>query len=105
MVYLIFFLRRQPPRFSGKAGLGSLGLASLPNCCCPRTGRRLTSGQASSPLHHKPKVKRVIQFRAWRRESFETLDYKPKLREMDKLMPKSITEGQPMPSCRASETI
>ena len=86
--------------FLGKAGLGSLGLASLLNPSLLAADRPQIDkwpGILAKP-HHKPKVKRVIHLcMAGGASHLETLDYKPKLREMDgKPMPKSITEGQPI---------
>ena len=86
--------------FLGKAGLGSLGLASLLNPSLLSADRPQIDkwpGILAKP-HHKPKVKRVIHLcMAGGASHLETLDYKPKLREMDgKPMPKSITEGQPI---------
>ena len=86
--------------FLGKAGLGSLGLASLLNPSLLSADRPQIDkwpGVLAKP-HHKPKVKRVIHLcMAGGASHLETLDYKPKLREMDgKPMPKSITEGQPI---------
>ena len=50
------------------------------------------------PLHRLPKAKRVIYLcMAGGPSHLETLDYKPKLAEMDgKPMPESITRGQPI---------
>ncbi len=86
--------------FLGKAGLGSLGLASLLNPSLLSADRPQIDkwpGILAKP-HHKPRVKRVIHLcMAGGASHLETLDYKPKLREMDgKPMPKSITEGQPI---------
>lgn len=72
-------------------GLGSLAL-----------GQQLLAEQTASlgelALHHAPKAKRVIHLcMAGGPSHLETLDYKPKLAEMDgQPMPKSITEGQPI---------
>ena len=87
--------------FLGKAGLGSLGLASLLNpsllSAADRPQIDKWPGILTQP-HHKPKIKRVIHLcMAGGASHLETLDYKPKLREMHgKPMPKSITEGQPI---------
>jgi len=87
------FLRR------GAAGLGLLALNWL-------LDRRLLAAQPAAgkprwrgvvdPLHHPPKAKRVIfLYQAGGPSHLETLDYKPKLAEMDgKPMPESLTKGQ-----------
>ncbi|HZL91474.1 MAG TPA: DUF1501 domain-containing protein [Pirellulaceae bacterium] len=51
-----------------------------------------------SPLHHAPKIKRVIILTmAGGPSHLETLDYKPKLAEMHgQPMPESFTKGQPI---------
>ena len=56
------------------------------------------NGVLGDKLHVPPKAKRVIHLcMAGGASHLETLDYKPKLREMHgKPMPKSITEGQPI---------
>ena len=93
--------------FLGKAGLGSLGLASLMNpsllSAADRPQIDKWPGILAKP-HHKPKIKRVIHLcMAGGASHLETLDYKPKLREMHgKPMPKSITEGQPIAQLQGS---
>ncbi len=93
--------------FLGKAGLGSLGLASLLNpsllSAADRPEIDKWPGILAKP-HHKPKIKRVIHLcMAGGASHLETLDYKPKLREMHgKPMPKSITEGQPIAQLQGS---
>ena len=93
--------------FLGKAGLGSLGLASLLNpsllSAADRPQIDKWPGILAKP-HHKPKIKRVIHLcMAGGASHLETLDYKPKLREMHgKPMPKSITEGQPIAQLQGS---
>ena len=82
--------------FLGRAGLGTMGLASLLQAA-DRPKIDKWPGVLAQ-LHHKPKIKRVIHLcMAGGASHLETLDYKPKLREMHgKPMPKSITEGQPI---------
>ena len=93
--------------FLGKAGLGSLGLASLLNpsllSAADRPEIDKWPGVLAKP-HHKPKIKRVIHLcMAGGASHLETLDYKPKLREMHGMpMPKSITEGQPIAQLQGS---
>ncbi len=50
------------------------------------------------PLHHAPKIKRVIQlYMAGGPSHLETFDFKPKLKAMHgQPMPESITKGQPI---------
>lgn len=90
----------------GVAGIGSLALASLLNPgLLEGSGKRvdptrdITSPQwrgVVNPLHWAPKAKRVIHlYMAGGPSHLETLDDKPKLREMDgKPMPESMTKGQ-----------
>ena len=82
--------------FLGRAGLGTMGLASLLQAADRPQVDKWPGVLAQ--LHHKPKIKRVIHLcMAGGASHLETLDYKPKLREMHgKPMPKSITEGQPI---------
>ncbi len=92
--------------FLAKAGLGSMGLASLLNpslLAADRPQIDKWQGILAKP-HHKPKVKRVIHLcMAGGASHLETLDFKPKLREMHgKPMPKSITEGQPIAQLQGS---
>jgi hypothetical protein len=94
------FLRR-----SG-VGLGSVALATLMNPSLLRgeTAKPQASPAtdlwpgAISPLHHKPKIKRVIYlYMAGGPSHLETLDHKPKLAELHgKPMPESFTKGQPI---------
>lgn len=82
---------------SSTVGIGSLALGSM-------LGRDLRAavpqgaGGAIDPLHFAPKAKRVIFLcMAGGPSHLETLDYKPKLAEMDgKPMPESLTKGQPI---------
>ncbi len=55
-------------------------------------------GGVVSPLHHRPRAKRVVFLcMAGGPSQLETLDYKPKLAAMDgKPMPASFTAGQPI---------
>jgi len=80
------FLRRS------LTGLGSFALASM----LPRTATASTG--VIQPLHHSPKIKRVIFLTmAGGPSHLETFDHKPKLAEMHgKPMPDSFTKGQPI---------
>ena len=84
--------------FLGKTGLGSLGLASLLNPSLLAADRPQIDkwpGILAKP-HPKPKIKRVIHLcMAGGASHLETLDYKPKLREM---------HGKPMPKSAVSYT-
>jgi hypothetical protein len=99
------------------AGLGPIALSAL-------LGRRLTGAEgpaagpaparaggadrwpgAIRPLHHPPRVKRVIWLcMAGGPSHFETFDWKPKLAEMHgKPMPESFTKGQPIAQLQGAE--
>ena len=70
-------------------GVGGLALSSM-------LARSLRGSGVDPHLRIPPKCKRVIHLcMAGGPSHLETLDYKPKLEEMDgKPMPKSVTEGQ-----------
>src|SRR4051794_16185722 len=109
------FIRLQQRRsFLANAtrGIGGLALASLLNPSLLRAAS-LSAGTGAAPsaaskldrwtgvihpLHFAPKAKRVIFLTmAGGPSHLETLDYKPKLAEMDgKPMPESFTKGQPI---------
>jgi len=84
--------------FLGKAGLGSIALASLlkPGLTQAAKDDRWTG--VLNQLHHPARVKRVIHlYMAGGPTHLETFDYKPKLRELDGApMPESYTKGQPI---------
>ena len=86
--------------FLNQAGVG-IGSAALASMLTGHSAHGVTSAwPAHLPSHAglTPKAKRVIFLcMAGGPSHLETLDDKPKLREMDgKPMPKSITEGQPI---------
>ena len=89
-------------------GIGSLALTSMLG---PRglakEASPLASGGAVNPLHFAPKAKRVIHLcMAGGPSHLETLDYKPKLAEMNgKGMPKSITDGQPIAQLQGNKAL
>ena len=60
-----------------------------------------------SPLHHVPKIKRVIVLTmAGGPSHLETLDYKPKLAEMHgQPMPESFTKGQPIAQLQGAKQL
>ena len=82
-------------------GIGSLALASLLNpsslTAKVKLGQQKWKG-ILQPTHFAPRAKRVIHLcMAGGPSHLETLDYKPKLAEMDgKPMPESFTTGQPI---------
>ena len=91
-------------RGSGVA-LGSIALGALLNPKLLRADAKSTPAATPPgatgvvhPLHHKPKIKRVIWlYMAGGPSHLETLDYKPKLAEMHgQPMPESFTKGQPI---------
>ena len=90
------FLRRS------SIGLGSVALQQLlspwKTSAQLRADGHETWAGTVNPLHSHPKAKRVIYLcMAGGPSHLETLDYKPKLAEMDgKPMPESITAGQPI---------
>jgi hypothetical protein len=91
-------------------GIGGVALASLLN---PKLFSELQRAPAPAldrwpgvvrPLHHPAKAKRIIWlYMAGGPSHLETLDYKPKLAELDgQPMPKSVTEGQPIAQLQGS---
>jgi hypothetical protein len=89
--------------FLGQAGfgLGSVALSAMmqPSLFAQSKDAKLQKWPGTVvPLHHAPKIKRVIWlYMAGGPSHLETLDYKPKLAEMSgKPMPESITKGQPI---------
>jgi hypothetical protein len=81
-------------------GLGGIAMASMLD---PGVLRAAEKGESRSrgiinPFHHKPRAKRIIWlYQAGGPSHLETLDWKPKLREMNgKPMPESYTKGQPI---------
>src|SRR6266480_6962073 len=90
--------------FLGRAsrGLGAIALAGLINpsllCATAALGPGNKWGGVISPPHFPQKAKRIIYLcMAGGPSHLETLDYKPKLAEMDgKPMPESFTKGQPI---------
>jgi hypothetical protein len=98
------FLRRS------SIGLGSIALASLldrdlPALAAAPGGDIGTSSGVVRPLHHRPKVKRIIfLYMAGGPSQFETFDYKPGLAALDgKPMPGSFTKGQPIAQLQGQE--
>jgi hypothetical protein len=74
--------------------LGGVALNSLMS----RSQKLQAKPGVVNPLHHAPKIKRVIFLTmAGGPSHLETFDYKPKLAEMNgKPMPESFTKGQPI---------
>ena len=84
-------------------GIGSVALASLLNPELLHAADAAKSGENRwqgiiQPLHFAPRAKRVIHLcMAGGPSHLETLDYKPKLAELDgQPMPESFTKGQPI---------
>ncbi len=94
--------------FLNKASIG-IGASALANLLA--RNETLAAGSSVWPENADPTIKvparakRVIHLcMAGGPSHLETLDYKPKLREMDgKSMPKSITEGQPIAQLQGSK--
>ena len=86
--------------FLGRAGIGSLALASL-----LRPGMLPGSQGMLDRLHHRPRVKRVIHlYMAGGPTHLEPFDHKPELRKMDgQPMPESFTKGQPIAQLQNKE--
>ncbi|MFP6865825.1 MAG: DUF1501 domain-containing protein, partial [Roseibacillus sp.] len=84
-------------------GIGAVALASLLNDSYAAVADKKWTGVIGKP-HLPQKAKRVIHLcMAGGPSHLETLDYKPKLAEMNgKAMPKSITEGQPIAQLQGS---
>src|SRR6476619_1523886 len=79
--------------FLGKAGLGTMALASLLNA---REAKDDRWPGTVRPLHHAAKAKRVIYlYMAGGMSHLETFDPKPKLKAMHgEPMPESVTKGK-----------
>ncbi len=79
-------------------GAAALGAMLQSNAVFAQDDDRPFSRGVVHPLHHEQKVKRVIfMVQAGGASHLETLDYKPKLAEMNgKPMPESLTKGQPI---------
>ena len=92
--------------FLGRAGLGSIALASLlkPGALQAAPGVDRWTGTLGR-LHHTPKIKRIIHlYMAGGPTHLETFDFKPELRKMDgKGMPESFTKGQPIAQLQNKE--
>ncbi len=93
--------------FLGRAshGLGALALGSLINpALMPAAAADKWSGLINPP-HFPPKAKRVIYLcMAGGPSHLETLDFKPKLRELDgKPMPESVTKGKQIAQLQGKE--
>jgi len=86
------FLNRRTFLRTGSLGIGSLALANQ------LFADQLSLGNGNITPHFPAKAKRVIFLcMAGGPSHLETLDYKPKLAELDgQAMPESITEGQPI---------
>ena len=87
------------------SGLGSIALATMldPKLLAACQDERWRG--VVQPLHHRPKVKRVIHLcMAGGPSHLETLDYKPELARRDgEPMPASITAGQQIAQLQGQE--
>jgi len=108
--YYLHQLRTTRRFFLGKmaTGIGGMALASLlnpPRKVVASSDDRLAGRGVIDPLHVAPKAKRVIFLtQAGGMSHLETLDYKPKLAEMDgQPMPESYTKGQPIAQLQGAE--
>ena len=86
-----------------RAGIGSLALWSLLNSASQKQTPAAEVGADKwtgvlNPPHWRPRCRRVIHlYMAGGPSHLETLDFKPKLRELDgQPMPESLTKGQPI---------
>lgn len=95
--------------FLRQAGIGSIALAALCDSGTVAAERSAAKAVESagliSPLHHAPRVKRVIHLcMAGGPSHLETFDYKPELARLDgQAMPPSLTEGQPIAQLQGKE--
>ena len=95
--------------FLSQAGLG-LGAAALASYLQPQTtlaARLPESRGIVSPLHHPPRVKRVIfLYMSGGPSHLETFDPKPELkRRSGEGMPESITKGQPIAQLQGKSSL
>ena len=88
-------------------GVGSLALTSMLGPAGLAKPAKRSSLGVINPLHFAPRAKRVIHLcMAGGPSHLETLDYKPKLAEMDgKPMPKSVTDGQPIAQLQGNKNL
>ncbi|MED5381645.1 MAG: DUF1501 domain-containing protein, partial [Verrucomicrobiota bacterium] len=104
-----FFTRLNRRSFLSNAslGVGSLALTSMLGPGGLAKPARRSSLGVINPLHLAPRAKRVIHLcMAGGPSHLETLDYKPKLAEMDgKPMPKSVTDGQPIAQLQGNKNL
>lgn len=97
------FINRRSFLNRGTTGIGALALAAMLHDSRAARSDGKWTGVIRKP-HVQPRAKRVIHLcMAGGPSHLETLDYKPKLAEMNgKPMPKSITEGQPIAQLQGS---
>ncbi|MEO1836390.1 MAG: DUF1501 domain-containing protein [Akkermansiaceae bacterium] len=97
------YLNRRSFLNGASTGIGAVALAALLDKSYAAEAAGKWTGVLQKP-HLPQKAKRVIHLcMAGGPSHLETLDYKPKLAEMDgKPMPKSITEGQPIAQLQGS---
>jgi hypothetical protein len=102
-----YFLRETRRQFIGRAarGIGGAALASLLHAGTADAAAPDRWFGISNPPQRQPSAKRVIMLTmAGGPSHIETLDFKPKLREMHgQAMPESITKGQPIAQLQGAE--
>ena len=100
-------LNRRSFLSNASLGVGSLALTSMRGPGGLAKPARRSSLGVINPLHLAPRAKRVIHLcMAGGPSHLETLDYKPKLAEMDgKPMPKSVTDGQPIAQLQGNKNL
>ncbi|QDT68502.1 hypothetical protein MalM25_14250 [Planctomycetes bacterium MalM25] len=90
----------------GSAALGSLLYPELLGSALAGAEKPAPGGRGIlSPLHHEPRIKRVIHLcMAGGPSHLETFDYKPVLERLDgEAMPASMTEGRPIAQLQGKE--
>ena len=103
---LILHARRRTFLRQSSAGIGLSVLASMFGQSAPASPKETEQRQGLvHPLHFAPKAKRIIHMcMAGGPSHLETLDYKPKLAEMDgKPIPESFTKGKPIAQLQNKE--
>src|SRR5437773_2241223 len=82
----------------GGVSLGAMALSTLLGRSLPAATSELKSRGLLQPLHHRPRIKRVIWlYMSGGPSHLETFDYKPELaRRGGEPMPDSVTSGQPI---------
>jgi hypothetical protein len=87
--------------------LTSLGTVALASLLPTRPSIAAVAHGVVQPLHHAPKIKRVIHLcMAGGPSHLETFDYKPQLAKLDgQPMPVSVTDGQPIAQLQGTQQL